>query len=162
MNIVYVALAFALNTNQLGLPMRLGSGARPAIGGLLITTQVLYVWNTCLTKTSVLLMYNRFFCRNIENTHYVTGLFLLGGIVLAWTVVTSSLIIFRCVPVHKFWNPYLPGRCLSFQTVWIVSTAATMSSDLLVLLFSIPLLCRKKLDFAEKMWMPVLFAMGFL
>lgn len=162
MNIVYVALAFTMNANHLGLPLRVGEGARPAIGGLLITTQVLYVWNTCLTKASVLLMYHRFFWRTMEETRYRVALLFLGGIVLAWAVVASSLIIFRCVPVHKFWNPDLPGRCISFLAVWIVSTTATMSSDLLILLFPIPIICHKKLGLKEKMWISVLFATGFL
>lgn len=158
-NIIYVALIFAMRARNLGGPASDPEDDRAVLLKLLVATQIIYAWNMCLTKASVLLMYYRTF--HLWTFSRVC-LFLLGGFVLAWAVTTTFMSVFTCDPVQKLRYPEIPGRCLNHVAVWIASAIATVSSELAIVLFPIPLVCGLNLSLVEKMSVAFLFMMGFL
>lgn len=158
-NIIYVALIFAMRARNLGGPALDPEDDRAALLQLLVATQIVYAWNMCLTKISVLLMYYRTFHLWPISRAY---LFLLAGFLSAWTVTATIVTIFTCAPVQKLWHPGIPGRCLNQVALWIVSAAVTVSTNLAVVLFPLPHVYGMSLSLLERVSVVCFFMMGFL
>jgi hypothetical protein len=41
--------------------------------------------------------------------------------------------IFTCVPIHKYWNPTVPGRCNNMMLQYLITSGLTVLTDILVL-----------------------------
>ena len=52
----------------------------------------------------------------------------------AFYLTTFFVVIFRCMPQEKIWNPLVPGQCIGDEIVLIVTGAVNMVSDLLIFL----------------------------
>lgn len=129
------------------------------VAQLMLGAEITYTWNLCFTKISVLLMYYRVFHLSNRSPVY---LYILGAFVVTWSLTSSFLFIFICVPVQKLWVPELPGHCVNLNAMWTSNAAATILTDLLVILFPIPHLLNMRLRGAEKAALAFLFAIGFL
>ena len=124
----------------------------------LLITEIIYVWNLCWTKLSLLFMYYRIFHFS-QFKKLVIG---AGCFVIAWAITVSFLFIFICVPVEKLWRPEVPGHCVSELGVWLANAGSTMFSDILILLLPIPQIWRLHLKKYEKVGLTVVFGLGFL
>ncbi|KAK2666589.1 hypothetical protein RAB80_017706 [Fusarium oxysporum f. sp. vasinfectum] len=74
---------------------------------------VVYNIATCLVKIGILFQYRRVFALPIIQRITLYGIIFM----VAWTVVIAFLNILICVPVAKFWDSNLPGRCLDALTI---------------------------------------------
>lgn len=156
---IHLSLVFTMGAKDLNSPYTAPDDAGAAVLQLLVVLQVIYIWNMCLTKVSVLLWYYRTFQLWFMSRFYLV---LLGAVVLACTVAVSFVSVFMCAPVQKLWHQNMDGRCLDYVNVWIAKAAMAVSTDLAVVLFPLPHVFTLNLGLAEKASVAFLFAMGFL
>ncbi|KAM5344965.1 hypothetical protein ACJ41O_010827 [Fusarium nematophilum] len=70
---------------------------------------VVYNIAMCAVKIAILLQYRRIFAsRTMQRITF-------GGVIFmaAWAITLCFLLTLTCIPVAKFWNSTLPGRCLN-------------------------------------------------
>ena len=77
----------------------------------------------------------------------------------AWCILSAFL---NCVPVAKFWNPAVPGQCLSKPGLWFSNAAMHIATDLAILIIPIPALVALDLPKRQKVALIVIFALGGL
>ncbi|KAK2608704.1 hypothetical protein QQS21_002693 [Conoideocrella luteorostrata] len=123
----------------------------------LTITELIYVWNLCWTKLSLLVMYYRVF-----HFPYFKKLTVgVGCFVITWAICITFLFTFICMPVEKLWRPELPGRCVSELGVWLANAGATIFSDVVILLLPIPQVWNLQLKKFEKVGLTIIFGLGF-
>ncbi|RFU29338.1 hypothetical protein B7463_g7012, partial [Scytalidium lignicola] len=124
---------------------------------LLLIAEILYALNLVWTKLSLLLMFYRIF----HVPHFKRWSYIIGSFVIAWAICVIFLFIFICVPVQKLWYPDLPGHCINQVGTWIANAAATIITDLAILILPIPQLWKLKLHRSEKIALTCAFSLGF-
>lgn len=124
----------------------------------LVVAEILYAFNLGWTKLSLLLMYYRIF----HFPYFKKMAWAVGAFVMAWVVCVTFLFIFICVPVEKLWYPELPGRCINQVGTWIANAAATILTDIIILLMPIPQIWGLQLGTREKIGLTTAFFLGFL
>ena len=124
----------------------------------LVVAEILYAFNLGWTKLSLLLMYYRIF----HFPYFKRMAWAVGAFVMAWVVCVTFLFIFICVPVEKLWYPELPGRCINQVGTWIANAAATILTDIIILLMPIPQIWGLQLGTREKIGLTTAFFLGFL
>lgn len=158
-NLLVVGFIFAMHASGMGLhadtvPM----DSIVMMAKFLVVAEVLYVYNLVWTKLSILLMYYRVF----RFPYFKKMAYGIGAFVVAWVICITFLFIFICVPVEKLWYPDLPGYCIDQVGTWIANAAATILSDLVILLLPIPQVWRLRLRREEKIGVTIAFGLGFL
>lgn len=85
----------------------------------------------------------------------------LGFIVVyaTWSVVSAWA---NCVPLAKFWDPTVPGFCFDKKALWFSNSAIHIFTDLLILLFPMPVLKSLQLPRKQKFALMGVFALGGL
>lgn len=124
----------------------------------LLITEIIYIWNLCWTKLSLLLMYYRIF----HYTGFKKQVIVVGSFVIIWAITISFLFTFICKPVEKLWIPDLPGRCINEVGVWLANASSTIFSDIVILMLPIPQIWRLHLKKNEKVGLTAVFGLGFL
>src|SRR3981081_2061486 len=88
------------------------------------------------TKCSIILLYRRVFTsKGVRTTCHIILAFLVGWYL--WAVLSAIL---TCIPVAKFWDPTLPGRCFNFTALWFSNASVNILTDLTIVIFPIPLI----------------------
>lgn len=124
----------------------------------LLITEIIYVWNLCWTKLSLLFMYYRIF----HFPYFKRLVICAGTFVVLWAFTVSFLFTFICVPVQKLWKPDLEGHCVSELGVWLANASSTIFSDIMILCLPIPQIWKLNLKKSEKIGLTFLFSLGFL
>lgn len=124
----------------------------------LLVTEIVYIWNLCWTKLSLLFMYYRIFHFRFFKIRAI----IIGSFVIIWAITISFLFTFICVPVEKLWKPNTPGRCVSVLGVWLANSSATIFSDIAILCLPMPQVWKLQLRTVEKVGLMLVFSLGFL
>lgn len=124
----------------------------------LVVAEILYAFNLGWTKLSLLLMYYRIF----RVPYFKKMAWIVGSFVMAWVVCITFLFVFICVPVEKLWYPDLPGRCINQVGTWIANAAATILTDVIILMLPLAPLWRLRLSTSEKLGLTAAFSLGSL
>ena len=124
----------------------------------LLVAEILYAWNLCWTKISLLLMYYRIFCIPFMKK-FAYG---IGAFVIAWGITITFIFIFICFPVQKLWYPDIPGHCVNQVGTWIANASSTILTDVAILLLPVPQIWKLNLRMADKVGLTVAFSLGFL
>ena len=115
-------------------------------------------------KMSILLLYRRIFS-NI-NRAFVIGLRVTIAYVTAWSVATTLVCIFQCVPINVFWlNAMLdppPGRCINTFDAEVILGILNTIGDFAVLLLPTFALWNLRMSTAKKVGVGAIFMVGFL
>ncbi|KAJ5292972.1 uncharacterized protein N7443_008925 [Penicillium atrosanguineum] len=108
------------------------------------------------TKISMLLQYRRVF--STPRMRLACAIF-LGFIVVygTWSVVSAWA---NCVPLAKFWDPTVPGFCFDKKALWFSNSAIHILTDLLILIFPMPVLSSLQLPRKQKLALIGVFALG--
>ncbi|EFX05264.1 integral membrane protein [Grosmannia clavigera kw1407] len=156
-NYVVVGFIFAMYAEGMGIHAdKVSTDKIVMMAKWLLVAEILYAWNLCWTKISLLLMYYRIFhIRFFKNMA-----FCIGGFVLCWGVTVTFLFVFICVPVAKLWYPDLPGHCIDQVGTWIANATSTILTDLAILVLPIPQIWKLQLRRAEKLALTVAFGLG--
>lgn len=76
-----------------------------------------------------------------------------------WCVLSAFL---NCIPVARFWDPTIPGHCLSQKDLWYSNAGMHIATDLAILAIPIPALSRLDLPRKQKIVLMGIFALGGL
>ncbi|KAL4759500.1 uncharacterized protein BDW70DRAFT_161601 [Aspergillus foveolatus] len=107
-------------------------------------------------KASILMQYFRVFpsrcMRRICWT--MIGILVTYG---TWAVLSGFL---NCIPVARFWDPTIPGSCLSSKALWFSNASMHIATDLAILVIPIPALYSLDLPRKQKVALIAIFAVG--
>ncbi|TWU77311.1 hypothetical protein ED733_004934 [Metarhizium rileyi] len=157
-NWAVVGIGFAMFVEGVGYHAdAVGALAVADISKWLLVTEVVYVWNLCWTKLSLLCMYYRIFRLPRFKRHVLCA----GAFVVTWAACVSLLFTFICVPVEKLWRPDVEGRCVSELGVWLANAGSTILSDMVILLLPMPQVWKLQLRTLEKLGLTLVFGLGF-
>ncbi|CEJ60339.1 hypothetical protein PMG11_08916 [Penicillium brasilianum] len=107
-------------------------------------------------KASILMQYFRVFpTRRMRIVCWV--LITVLGVYGTWCVISAFL---TCIPVAKFWNPTLPGYCLSRPGLWFSNASMHITTDLAILIVPIPALIAIDIPKRQKIALMIMFALG--
>ncbi|KAF4630698.1 hypothetical protein G7Y89_g7435 [Cudoniella acicularis] len=119
-------------------------------------TVILYNISITLTKVSILLLYIRIFgTTKLRNVCYV--MFVIIIMYGAWLLGSS---IFCCVPVARFWDRSIPGKCLPPKLLTYLNASMNISTDLTLLILPLPVIHSLLLPRPQKMGLYFIFALG--
>ncbi|KAJ0415873.1 hypothetical protein BJY00DRAFT_251404 [Aspergillus carlsbadensis] len=107
-------------------------------------------------KASILMQYFRVFpSRGMRHTCWVmiTILAAYGS----WAVLSAFL---NCIPVARFWDPTIPGSCLSSKGLWFSNASMHIATDLAILIIPIPALAALELPKKQRLALISIFALG--
>lgn len=120
--------------------------------------QILYKFTINLTKTSILLLYLRFF----NDPTYIRINRAVMGYVLTYAVCSIIVTCFQCVPVTRAWDPSVAGGCISLEGFWYTGAAISLTSDLMILILPMPTIWRMKRPLNERLCLAAVFLFGGL
>lgn len=109
-------------------------------------------------KASILMQYFRVFpTRRMRIICWaMIGILAIYG---TWAVISAFL---TCIPVAKFWNPSIPGFCLSKPALWFSNASMHITTDIAILAIPIPALMSIDLPRKQKVALMIMFALGGL
>ena len=81
--------------------------------------------------------------------------------VLLWSISQLFVVIFTCVPVHKFWKPETPGTCIELVKFWYANAAGNIVTDVLIFVLPLPVIGSLKLRKPQKIMLLGVFCLGF-
>ncbi|KAJ5825662.1 hypothetical protein N7474_002800 [Penicillium riverlandense] len=110
-----------------------------------------------MTKMSILLQYRRVFSTTPNMRLACLILIAFLAAYGTWTIVSAWA---NCVPVEKFWNPDTPGFCLDKEALWFSNSAVHILTDLLILIYPMPVLQSLQLPKKQKLALMGVFALG--
>ncbi|THC95577.1 hypothetical protein EYZ11_004949 [Aspergillus tanneri] len=107
-------------------------------------------------KASILMQYFRVFpIQRMRRISWVMiGILATYG---TWAVLSAFL---NCIPVAKFWDPTIPGYCLSMKGLWFSNASMHIATDLAILIIPIPALAALDLPKRQKIALISIFALG--
>lgn len=159
-NCFSVGLIFAMYSQGLGLPSTAVPQSQIAtMTKIALAAKIVFTWNLCLTKVSILFMYYRVFDLSRSARVYAVG---IGAFVVLWSAMSTCLFILTCNPIQKMWNPNVSGRCISLVGRWIASSVSTVLTDLAIIFLPMPQVFRMSLSKMGKLAVTLVFAQGFL
>ncbi|KAJ5129587.1 uncharacterized protein N7515_005626 [Penicillium bovifimosum] len=116
----------------------------------------IYQTSLISTKMSILLQYKRVF----SMPHMRLACWLLIGFLGAygsWTIASAWA---NCVPLAKFWDPSIPGFCFDKKALWFSNSAIHILTDILILIYPMPVLKSLQLPKKQKFALMAVFALG--
>ncbi|EOO00993.1 putative integral membrane protein [Phaeoacremonium minimum UCRPA7] len=157
-NLVVVGFIFAMYGAGMGIHAdKVPLDQIVLMAKFLLVAEILYAWNLCWTKISLLLMYYRIF----RFPFFKRMAYAIGAFIIAWGITITFLFIFICVPVQKLWYTDLPGHCINQVGTWIANAASTIVTDLAILVLPIPQVWKLQLRKPEKIALTFAFCLGF-
>jgi hypothetical protein len=76
-----------------------------------------------------------------------------------WTIVSAWA---NCVPLERFWDPTVPGFCFDKKALWFSNSAVHILTDILILIYPMPVLKSLQLPKRQKFALMGVFALGGL
>ncbi|KAJ5759262.1 hypothetical protein N7520_006418 [Penicillium odoratum] len=117
----------------------------------------IYQTSLITTKLSILLQYRRVFSttrRMRLACNMLIGFLIIYG---TWTVISAWV---NCVPVAKFWDPTIAGFCFNKEALWFSNSAIHILTDLLILIYPMPVIRSLQLPSRQKFALMGVFALG--
>ncbi|KAH7042161.1 hypothetical protein B0J12DRAFT_630222, partial [Macrophomina phaseolina] len=132
----------------------------------MISRQLRWLWfsilfyslGTGLAKLSILCQYLRVFVS--RRTTIATWLTVI--VVTAYTLEAIFLGIFSCVPVQKYWQRTLAGKCMDNPVYYYFNAAVNMLINLIIIAIPFPVLLRLNISNHNKYGMIIAFSFGFI
>lgn len=121
-----------------------------------LAIQIIYFTNAVFTKTSLLLLYYRIF--GVVKA-FRWALWTAGSLVIAYYIACVITSIAECSPVSKFWDPSVPGKCISQVDFFRYNGLGNMLLDILILCLPYPMAWRLQTTVRQKF---ILFGIFFL
>ncbi|KAF2772617.1 hypothetical protein EJ03DRAFT_348572 [Teratosphaeria nubilosa] len=122
-----------------------------------LAVQMTYFMTSLLTKTSILLLYNRLFG---VYGRFKLAICIVEGLVVAYFIVCVCLAIAGCNPVSFFWNKHQPGRCMNEVEFFRWNGVSNLILDILILALPLPMVWNLQLRLKQKLALSCIFAVG--
>ncbi|GME58085.1 Carboxylesterase [Neofusicoccum parvum] len=118
----------------------------------------MYYLGLGLSKLSVTLQFFRIFVT--PKTLLVTK----GTIafVCSWTVIAVCVAAFECIPVEKYWNRRLPGKCINGRDTFLANAVMNIATDFIIIGIPVPSLMKLQVGLAKKLGLMFAFSLGMV
>ncbi|KAF2086700.1 hypothetical protein K490DRAFT_19772, partial [Saccharata proteae CBS 121410] len=117
---------------------------------------LIYILSIICSKLGILAQYLRIF--TTRRTRIVT--WIMCVLTTTCCVVCFIIGIFMCIPVAKFWDPRIPGKCIDFYGVWYLMAAMNIFTDIGIVAVPIPTVMRMQMPNRQKLSLAFTFAVG--
>ncbi|PKY03164.1 putative integral membrane protein [Aspergillus campestris IBT 28561] len=117
----------------------------------------IYQASLITTKASILLQYRRVFSTTPRMRFAcwcLIGFLVVYGV---WVFISAWL---NCIPVAKFWDDDIPGYCLNKKALWFSNSGIHIFTDVLLLIYPMPVLRSLQLPKRQKFAIMGVFALG--
>ena len=115
----------------------------------------------CFIKVVVLVQYQRVFVPlRIGRAYYASHAVLWINVLFYMSTFLAFLT--ECRPVEKSWHPDLPGRCINTQSLFIVTAAFNLASDLSIYILHLTSIIGLQMSRTRKIAVAALFTVGLL
>ncbi|KAJ4245513.1 hypothetical protein NW762_014022 [Fusarium torreyae] len=121
------------------------------------TSVVVYNVAMCIVKIGLLFQYRRVF--SLPSIQLITFYGLVFMVV--WTLIITFLNVLVCVPVAKFWDRTISGKCLDQLVIWYVMAGFNLATDLAIFCIPLPVVRSLQLPKKQKVMLLVIFSIGF-
>lgn len=120
---------------------------------------LVYVIGLYFVKLSLLILFYRVFG---VNQHFRWALYSIVGIWTAYVAINTPVVIFRCTPVRKAWDPEVEGHCLDLVKLGVSAGYINIVTDFLILILPIPMVWSLHLSSKIRLGIIAIFATGIL
>ncbi len=121
-------------------------------------SQLTYVLGMSTIKFSALLYYRRLF----PTEGFKKVVWIVFVYQMAWMITFLVLFIFKCVPVERFWDRSIPGRCINLSVMYFMNGLTNLFSDVVILAMPLPIIWKLNTRLAHKFLLSAIFALGGL
>lgn len=138
-----------------------------ALGGTLLLTSLqdvypsawLYNASTAMIKISLLI----FYLRLSPQKWFRVAIWVTIAIITMYTLGICIPLIFSCKPISMNWDPYITeGTCLNRPTLYILTAATNIISDLILFVLPIPMVIKLQIPTRQKIGLVGIFGVGSL
>lgn len=124
-----------------------------------LAVDIMYIWSLVWSKLSLLALYYRVF----RFGYFKLACWVVAALVLVWALAATISLFFLCIPLEKYWDSSIHGRCIDYAPVRLANSLATIVTDVMILCLPIPQIWRLHgLRGTEKLGLSILFTLGFL
>lgn len=109
-----------------------------------------------LCKISILLLY----CRIFALPAFQWCCYVMGGLIVAWSLSTILAALLICRPVSDLWDPVPQGYCGNHVLSYTITGAINIVTDVVVLLLPLPYLARLEMALYKKVVLVATFTLG--
>ncbi|KAJ5093433.1 hypothetical protein N7456_009294 [Penicillium angulare] len=117
----------------------------------------IYQTSLITTKMSILLQYRRVFSTTPRMRLACSLLIGFLAVYGTWTIISAWA---NCIPVAKFWDPSVEGFCFDKEALWFSNSAIHILTDLLILIYPMPVIKSLQLPSRQKFALMAVFALG--
>ena len=132
-------------------------GPHTQLAKLLTVNLILYNTGFTVVRLSVLLFYVRIFW-SVQTYRMI--FWTVGSLIIGWCIAANSLAIFACVPIHKAWDPAIPGHCLDPSRTFLGSIILNILIDIVLLVLPIPMIWKLSMNTSSRLALIVVFCLG--
>ncbi|PVH95286.1 hypothetical protein DM02DRAFT_571441 [Periconia macrospinosa] len=118
---------------------------------------IVYYLSLGLTKTSILLQYQRIF-RTRSFRIACWAIMAVTVIYAIWTLFGS---IFVCFPIRAFWTKEQPSKCINQMVMWFTNAGFNILTDFAIIVLPMPVIRSLNLARRQKQALIGIFAVGF-
>jgi hypothetical protein len=119
---------------------------------------VIYNLATPLVKISLLLMYKRIFASpTMQRVCFFALIFMVG-----YAISFPLALALSCIPVPKFWDQSIPGRCIEQHLADPIMGAVNIATDIFLLCLPMPAIKSLQLPRRQKRLLYGVFCLSFL
>ncbi|KAK0122100.1 hypothetical protein ONS95_010362 [Cadophora gregata] len=87
---------------------------------------------------------------------------IIGGITSLWTITILFVTGFQCMPLEKFWRPWVAGRCFDTKIITFGLSIPNIITDIAILTLPLPQIWRMNADIRQKSLLSAVFLLGSL
>ncbi|KAL3496538.1 hypothetical protein BJX62DRAFT_232207 [Aspergillus germanicus] len=100
----------------------------------LVASSILYIPSLALAKLALLLLYHSILSPTTPTKTPLYLLYVLGGIIIAYSIALILALIFACDPLARAWNASVTGgRCINRNAVYMATAVTNTASDVVLL-----------------------------
>ncbi|KAL2127910.1 hypothetical protein VTI74DRAFT_9998 [Chaetomium olivicolor] len=158
--LIYSILCIVQTKYGLGLPLNL----RPQENLIPYTRsnyagRPIYQIGISFFKVALLISYLRLF-KGTSHSIYRRVVWVAMAAIVAGHLGCALTLVLACSPVHKSWEPSVPGKCLAPGPSFTAYAIVTIVSDVVVAVIPIPVLLQLKVNTGKKIGLIVIFLLG--
>ncbi|KAI9374424.1 hypothetical protein BJX61DRAFT_540774 [Aspergillus egyptiacus] len=108
---------------------------------------IVYVPALALAKASLIILYYRII--SLDRL-YRWALYVIGFIVVGYSIAITFALIFACRPIEKAWNAALPGTCIDQNGLYAATAVTNTVTDVALIVVPIPVVLSLNMPTIQK------------
>ncbi len=116
----------------------------------------IYNFSLGSVKLAILAFYYRVFSTVIFRRVVV----FFGAIICLWLFGISVSVGLLCVPIERFWNRTIPGKCMDLLSFSYFQNISNLVTDVIIFLLPVPLILRLQTSLQQKLALCGVFCIG--